>query len=154
MKLPKTKSEIIFFKSNIRKTQWLSNFAPSRVSFTETWDDNGMPSKIRKYPSIEHAFQAMTKLKRKEWDKLAVGGRFASWDGFISYCVEIGYNMSQLPKNQLVGWIAKFVTHPKRMGIFGLSPRRKTFSRKQTDGLMSTLLRSKFRHGSAYGMCT
>ena len=117
------------------------------------------------FPSVEHAFQAITCLHPKDMALFAAGSDFADPEMFCAWCYNLKVQLPHIASWKMgknaVGWIAKFVTSsPKIMEKFGLRTRSSLASSSskmqdyirnengkaisQKDALLSALIAIKF----------
>jgi predicted NAD-dependent protein-ADP-ribosyltransferase YbiA (DUF1768 family) len=121
-----SKKDVIVFKAQRGdKVNWLSNFYDCNIKMLGSKDPVTNKRKEWNFPSVEHAFQAYTKVKHTDWKHFEIGGIFADWDKFYEQCNRMGVKMENKPKHGLIGWIAKKVVTPERLKKFHITPREK-----------------------------
>jgi hypothetical protein len=114
--------DVVYFKSHYGPTtNWLSNFADCTVA-VKSKDGNG---KLY-YPSVEHMYQAYTKVDESQRNMFQVGGIFADYDKFFDLCKQKHLEPLEKPKHGLIGWIANVVVEKKlfkQLGLKSLEPK-------------------------------
>jgi predicted NAD-dependent protein-ADP-ribosyltransferase YbiA (DUF1768 family) len=136
-RFPCDKNSILFFKSNyVGENKDFSNFKDCTLKLQLSRDVE--------YPSVEHAYQAMLKVCKKQRHLFQVGGVFADWDRFELYCKEKRVRIPPRPRHGLIGWIAKIATAPPRFTKLGLEYTSSVYSEQESLGLLCHLLTVKF----------
>ncbi len=134
---PCDKKNILVFKSNyMGENKDFSNFKDCIVKL-ETHGN-------AEYQSVEHAYQAISKVSKKHSHLFQVGGNFTDWDKFEQYCKEKRVEIPPRPKHMLIGWIAEIATAPACFKMLGLEYTSSMYSEQDSVSLLNEMGLSLF----------
>lgn len=132
---PVYRRDLFCFNASRRSEyNWASNFKPARIDLGD----------IGVFPSVEHAYCAISFVQKSQHYMFHEGGLLSSWKNFIWVCQETELEVPKLPRHRLIGWIAKYFTSKKILDQFSNLPRQHPLSPKKRKALLLELLRHKY----------
>lgn len=143
------KKDIVFFKAHIQnKNSQLSNFSKCNLT-------TSLGGTEQKYPSAEHAFQALSCVAPCDQYLFEVDGPLNDWDNFFDWCRARNESLrmdplTKVPKisfpkkptHMKCGWMAKIAINRARQ--LGIKVRQGEMSLKEKKDLLRQILRHKF----------